>query len=139
LNNRLDELQAAILRVKLKHLDRENEKRKAVANVYLREIKNPAVTLPSTLDCCLPCWHLFVVRVARRDHFIKYLEGHGVGVAIHYPIPPHQQKAYAKWNSCSYPITESIHERCVSLPISPAHTEDDARVVSSAINQYNEV
>ena len=137
-NNRLDELQAAILRVKLPHLDADNEKRRLVANQYLSDLRplSSDLLLPYVADYGTPCWHLFVVRVNGRDRFIEYLKDHGVQAAIHYPVPPHKQPAYAEWNERSYPITEAIHREIVSLPISSVHTHHDAKAVCSVIGQF---
>lgn len=136
LNNRLDELQAAILRVKLKHLDSDNAKRQIVADTYLNRIANSKLVLPFVPSGIDPCWHLFVVRVEEREKFINHLKGHDILVSIHYPIPPHQQRAYSEWNSSSFPITEAIHRTCVSLPISPVHSDTDVMQVCDAINLY---
>jgi dTDP-4-amino-4,6-dideoxygalactose transaminase len=136
LNNRLDELQAAILRVKLKHLDSDNAKRRKVSDVYLNTIEHSRVKLPQVLNDCVPCWHLFIVRVPDRVHFIDYLKQQGVFSSIHYPVPPHKQPAYSEWSDRSYPVTEAIHDECVSLPISPAHAPKDGTFVSSIINNY---
>ena len=135
-NNRLDELQAAVLRVKLKHLDSDNSKRAGVAEVYLKTIDHPEVLLPQILNCCQSCWHLFVVRVQSRARFINYLKDNGIGSSIHYPIPPHRQPAYSEWIGRSYLITEAVHRECVSLPISPAHSREDASHASKIINDY---
>lgn len=135
-NNRLDELQAAILRVKLPFIDQDNAARKAVADVYLSEINNPAVTLPFVASYGQPCWHLFVVRVKERDRLISFLKNRGISTAIHYPVPPHKQPAYQGLVECTYPITEIIHQEIVSLPISPAHGLVIATLVSSVVNQF---
>jgi dTDP-4-amino-4,6-dideoxygalactose transaminase len=135
-NNRLDELQAAILCVKLPFLDHDNQKRRAVADVYLSQIKNPVVHLPTVADHGRPCWHLFVVRVPNRVHFMATLKEAGANTAIHYPIAPHKQPAYSEWQELSYPITEMIHRDIVSLPISPVHSESDAAYVADLINSY---
>ena len=136
LNNRLDELQAAVLRVKLKYLDRDNARRKSVAEAYLAGIINQDLVLPTVFPNCEPCWHLFVVRTTNRDRVMEYLKENGVGSAIHYPIPPHQQLAYSEWNSISYPITEAIHRECVSLPISPVHDSAEILRVCELLNIY---
>jgi len=137
-NNRLDELQAAILRVKLPHLDSDNEKRRKVANQYLTALQSTAfdVILPHVSSKGVPCWHLFVVRVQERKRFMDYLKERGVQTTIHYPIPPHLQPAYSEWSDCSYPITEAIHREVVSLPISSAHNTEDASFVAEVINAY---
>lgn len=132
-NNRLDELQAALLRVKLPHLDADNKKRCQIAAIYLSNIQNSAVVLPYVADYGDPCWHLFVVRVKERDRFMDYLREHGVNTAIHYPVAPHKQPAYAEWNNRSYPVTEAIHREVVSLPISPAHSVEEAITIAERI------
>jgi dTDP-4-amino-4,6-dideoxygalactose transaminase len=125
-NDRLDEMQAALLRVKLNHIDTDNARRREIAQRYRREIKNPAVRLPSVRageDSHV--WHLFVVRVADRAAFQQRLLDRGVHTAIHYPIAPHHQKAYEKeLGRLRLPLTEAIHREVVSLPISPLMTED---------------
>jgi len=136
LNNRLDELQAAVLRVKLKHLDADNAKRTAVAEMYLNNITNQTLVLPTVLEGNQPCWHLFIVRTGEREKFMDYMKKSGVGMSIHYPIPPHQQVAYSELNSRSFPVTEAIHRTCVSLPISPVHTLTDIAQVCDVIRQY---
>jgi dTDP-4-amino-4,6-dideoxygalactose transaminase len=132
-NNRLDELQAAILRVKLPYLDRDNEQRRAVAETYLREIKHPEIVLPVVAKDGVHCWHLFVVRTKQRDKLMSYLENHGIGTAIHYPVPAHKQPAYREWKDMHLPLTEQIHMEVVSLPISPVHSISEACKVSELI------
>ncbi|ANE55260.1 MULTISPECIES: DegT/DnrJ/EryC1/StrS family aminotransferase [Methylomonas] len=120
-NSRLDELQAAMLRVKLKKLDEWNSKRKAIAQVYLHELKNSALQLPSVPDWANPVWHLFVVRYPLRDQLRQKLQEAGIGTMIHYPTPPHRQTAYEELG-CAIsvlPITERIHREVLSLPIGP--------------------
>jgi dTDP-4-amino-4,6-dideoxygalactose transaminase len=136
-NDRLDEMQAAILRVKLPHLDAENARRRDIASRYLCEIKNPAVRLPSVRDGEEShVWHLFVVRVPDRDAFMRRMLERGVQTSIHYPIAPHQQLAYAKeLGHLSLPLTEAIHCEVVSLPISPVLTDAQIDHVIAAVNQ----
>ncbi|QHI68085.1 DegT/DnrJ/EryC1/StrS family aminotransferase [Tichowtungia aerotolerans] len=136
LNNRLDELQAAILRVKLPYLDQDNAKRKLIADTYLKKIQNPKVSLPIIAEHGTPNWHLFVVMTKDRESFIQHLKANGIQTAIHYPIPPHKQPAYSEWNDRSYPETERIHKECVSLPISPAHTLKEAVFIANIINNF---
>jgi len=136
LNNRLDELQAAVLRVKLKHLDADNAKRTVVAETYLKSITNTALVLPTILEGSQSCWHLFIVRVKNRDGFMVSMKEAGVGTSIHYPIPPHRQLAYPELSSLSLPLTEALHEEVVSLPISPAHTVDAILEVCALVNDY---
>ena len=137
-NDRLDELQAAFLRVKLQHLDADNAHRRAIALRYRNEIKNPAVRLPSVRASeDSHVWHLFVVRVADRAAFQQRLLDQGVHTAIHYPIPPHKQAAYAKeLGHLSFPLTEAIHREVVSLPMSPVMTDTQVSVVVAAVEAY---
>jgi dTDP-4-amino-4,6-dideoxygalactose transaminase len=137
-NDRLDELQAAFLRVKLPHLDADNAHRRAIALRYRDEIKNPAVRLPSVrAEEDSHVWHLFVVRVADRATFQQRLLDQGVHTAIHYPIAPHQQQAYAKQlRGFSLPLTEAIHREVVSLPMSPVMTETQVAAVVAAVAAY---
>lgn len=140
-NSRLDELQAALLRVKLRNLDDETAHRRSVASAYLKGISNPAVTLPlpsSTSHKVYSnhAWHLFVVRTEKRDALQQHLEKEGVKTLIHYPIPPHHQSAYSDWASQSYPLTEKIHDQVLSLPMGPTVTEQDVASVIKAVNSF---
>ncbi len=136
-NDRLDELQAALLRVKLKHIDADNARRREIAQRYRREIENPAVRLPSVRDGeDSHVWHLFVVRVADRAAFQQRLLGRGVNTAIHYPIAPHQQLAYAKeLGHLKLSLTEVIYREVVSIPISPVLNDAQVDHVIAAIHQ----
>ena len=136
-NSRIDELQAAILRIKLRHLDAENDHRRKIAKVYLDKLPQDSLILPKILSESDPCWHLFVVRVKDRGLFVAHLEKEAIKTTVHYPIPPHQQAAYAELNDKSFPLTEEIHRTCVSLPISPAHDLDDIARVCGVVSQYN--
>ena len=135
-NDRLDELQAALLRVKLKHIDADNARRREISARYRREIKNPAVRLPSVhAGEDSHVWHLFVVRVADRAAFQQRLLEKGVHTFIHYPIPPHHQQAYAKeLGHLQLPLTEALHREVVSLPISPVISDEQATFVINSIN-----
>ena len=138
-NSRLDEIQAAWLRVKLPHLDADNARRAEIAVRYCREITNPVVTLPTAIggDRQLSnVWHVFPVRVERRDDFQAYLTEKGVQTVIHYPIPPHRQPAYTEWHGLKLPITEKIHETIISLPISPVMTDGEVSEVIAAVNGW---
>lgn len=135
-NSRLDEIQAAILDVKLKYLDQDNDKRKKVAKLYYEGIKNPAVILPETKDFASNVFHLFPVLTEKRDDLQQYLKSKEIGTVIHYPIPPHKQKCYEAWNGLSFPITERIHNQELSLPMGPAITEEQVRYVIDAINEW---
>lgn len=135
-NSRLDEIQAAFLRVKLKMLDSENEKRRKVANYYLKNINNPLIVLPKVRKQKEHVWHLFIVRVKNRNRFIDYCSKNGIDTMIHYPIPPHKQRAYEEWNNNQYPITERIHNEVVSLPMSPVMTKDEVKKVVEVVNGF---
>lgn len=137
-NSRLDELQAAILRVKLHTLDADNEHRRIIAHYYLKQIQNSKIILPvvENGDDLSHVWHLFVIRTCKRDVLKAYLTEHEIQTHIHYPIPPHKQKAYLEWNKRRLPITEKIHEEVLSLPISPVMTMSQVKRVVDVINQF---
>ncbi|AWX58576.1 DegT/DnrJ/EryC1/StrS family aminotransferase [Brevibacillus brevis] len=136
-NSRLDEIQAAILRIKLRNLDSDNELRKNVAKCYLDNIHNPQVILPNIVrDDRSHVWHLFVVRSKRRDQLRSYLMENGVETLIHYPIPPHKQLAYSDLNHMELTITEEIHKEILSLPISPIMNKEDIEKVIYLVNHF---
>ncbi|WP_333600998.1 DegT/DnrJ/EryC1/StrS family aminotransferase [Flavobacterium sp.] len=135
-NSRLDEMQAAFLNVKLPHLEAANGQRKRIAQRYLSEIKNEKIALPAWDGSQNHVFHLFVIRTINRDQLQNYLKQNDIETLIHYPIPPHQQKAFADWNSLSYPITEKIHQEVLSLPISPVMTKQEVDAVIAILNQY---
>lgn len=135
-NSRLDELQAALLRVKLKHLDFENEVRDTVAQKYLLNINNKEILLPVKSIYGTHVWHLFVVRTKERDRFQKFLDSKGIQTVIHYPVAPHKQTAYQEWNQFQFPISENIHQEVLSLPISPVIKEEEVEGVIAAVNEY---
>ncbi len=135
-NSRLDEIHAAMLLIKLQHLDEENAYRRLIANRYLSEINNKKIIPPTVLDHEAHVWHLFVTRTNDRDAFQKHLSDNGVGSLIHYPIPPHQQPAYKKWNNDSYPITEEIHNTVLSLPLHNALTDEEVTTIIVACNSF---
>ena len=135
-NSRLDEIQAAILDVKLKHLDSDNEKRREIADYYLKNIKNDKIILRNTYEKLANVWHVFPVRTEKRDEFQEYLKQNDIQTLIHYPTPPHKQQAYKEWNNLSYPITEEIHNTIISLPISPVMTDDEVKRVVEVVNAY---
>ena len=134
LNSRLDEIQATVLRVKLKKLDSDNEYRKKIARYYVEHIINPKIILPSVAADHV--WHLFVIRCANRDALQQHLTNESVQTLIHYPIPPHQQGAYQLWNNLSFPATEQIHREVLSLPISPVMKEAEVQRVVAVINAF---
>lgn len=135
-NSRLDELQAAILRIKLKYLDADNAKRREISKYYRENIKNDRVILPQTIDELSHVWHLFVIRTENRDKLSDYLKENGINTMIHYPIPPHKQQAYSEFNHLHLPVTEKIHNEVLSLPISPVLKKEDVEKVVNAINNY---
>ncbi|PLR77840.1 aminotransferase [Bacillus sp. V3-13] len=135
-NSRLDEIQAAILKVKLNYLDRDNEKRREISDYYLNNIRNPKVILPKISNRLQHVWHIFVVRTEQRDEFKQYLADHNIQTVIHYPIPPHKQEAYKEWNHLEYKLTEQIHREVLSIPISPVMTLEEAKTVVEVINNY---
>jgi dTDP-4-amino-4,6-dideoxygalactose transaminase len=136
INSRLDEIQAAILNVKLKFLDEENEKRKQIAKFYMNNIKNSRIFLPKLKDYDSHVWHLFVIMTGQRNNLREYLESNGIQTAIHYPIPPHKQLAYKEWNALSFPITEKIHNEVLSLPMSPVMTMDEIEKITKIVNRW---
>ena len=135
-NSRLDEIQAAMLNVKLNHLDNEIAHRRKVANAYLEDLNNKAIILPTKEHDSAHVWHVFVVRCEHRDELQKYLADNGVQTLIHYPVPPHQQPAYKEWNDRSYPIAESIHVEVLSLPIGPILTLKEIKIVIELCNNF---
>lgn len=135
-NSRLDEIQAAVLNVKLSHLDDDNNKRRYIANYYIKNITNPLIILPKSSDEEMHVWHLFVIRTKNREHLQNYLMKNGIQTLVHYPIPIHKQEAYKEWNNLSLPITEKIHREVLSLPISPIMTEGEIHSVVQVINDY---
>jgi dTDP-4-amino-4,6-dideoxygalactose transaminase len=143
-NSRLDEMQAAFLRVKLKHLNAETMRRREIAISYAKGITNTKTTLPISQNASLfglqnHAFHLFVLRVKNRQKFQDFLTGNGVQTLIHYPIAPHQQKAYQSWSNLSLPVTEAIHSEVVSLPISQAMTEKQVKTVIDTVNSFQEI
>jgi dTDP-4-amino-4,6-dideoxygalactose transaminase len=135
-NSRLDEIQAAVLDVKLRYLDEDNSLRQQIAAYYYGNIKNPMVKLPIRLLDVNNVYHLFPVFCERRDELQQYLKKHGVQTLIHYPVPPHKQECYKEWNSISLPITERIANEELSLPISPVLTIEEAEYVVKLINAF---
>lgn len=136
-NSRMDEVQAAILRVKLRHLDEDNDARKRIAAMYMDGITNPLISLPDRLPEQSNVWHIFPIFCERRDELQKHLLLNGVQTLIHYPIPPHKQQCYSEWNELSLPVTDFIHAQELSLPISQVITNNEAQSVIKAINSFN--
>ena len=135
-NSRLDEIQAAILNVKLKHLDSDIQLRKQVAKRYINEISNPKIKIPNVSDFNEHVFHLFPIFCEQRDALQEYLSKNEIGTNIHYPIPPHKQECYKQWNEINLPITEYIHDHELSLPMSPCLTNEQIDYVISTINNW---
>ena len=135
-NSRLDEIHAAVLDVKLRHLDEDNKHRQKIAKYYYDNINNSLIKLPMRLNDENNVYHIFPVLCERRDALQQYLTENGVQTLIHYPIPPHKQECYKEWNNKSYPITEQIHKEELSLPISPVMEKDDVIKVVDILNKF---
>jgi dTDP-4-amino-4,6-dideoxygalactose transaminase len=137
INSRLDEIQAAFLKVKLPNLANDNQKRRQIAHRYLAEIKNDKIVLPFYDGSTNHVFHLFVIRTEKRTELQNYLKENGIETMIHYPIPPHQQKALQQFNAMSFPITEKIHREVLSLPMSPVLTEEEVSRIIHLLNSFN--
>jgi dTDP-4-amino-4,6-dideoxygalactose transaminase len=144
LNSRLDEIQAAILCIKIKRLDADNQKRRNIAAYYCKHIIHPEIVLPNVNKAPIltdplsqsHVWHLFVIRHKNRDQLQQYLTEQGIQTLIHYPVPPHKQAAYKQWNHLKYPITEQVHNEVLSLPMDPTLSNSDLDKIITAINAY---
>ena len=135
-NSRLDEIQAAILDVKLRHLDDDNRRRQQIAQYYYEHIDNPLITLPDRLPDAQNVYHIFPILCADRDRLQQYLANQDIQTVIHYPIPPHQQECYKEWADISLPITEQIHRQELSIPISQVMNHQESEAVSQALNAF---
>lgn len=135
-NSRMDEIQAAVLSVKLKYLDRENAVRRDNAACYMANVSNVLIKLPTKDYFDNSVFHIFPVMCAGRDRLRSYLADRGVGTDVHYPIPPHRQKCYSEWNSLSYPVTEKIHAEELSLPVNPAVGRDELEYIVKLLNDF---
>lgn len=135
-NSRLDEMQAAILRVKLRHLDTDITARRAVAKTYMDGISNPNITLPDWQSEETHVFHLFVIRNNKRSELQQHLLDHDIQPLVHYPLPPHKQQAYNQWATHSYPTTEMIHNQVLSLPIGPTLSTDDLEKIVKVVNNF---
>lgn len=135
-NSRMDEIQAAVLDVKLKYLDEENSRRRSNALYYIKNISNPYVCVPSESYWSESVFHIFPLMTSQRDRLQSYLKENGVQTDIHYPIPPHLQRAYSQWGRPSLPVTERIHREELSLPVSQVLTEEECKEVTRLINDF---
>ena len=132
-NSRIDEIQAAILNVRLRHLDADNQRRRAVADYYINSVKHSEIILPIPSDSV---YHIFPILCERRDELQQYLKENGVETMIHYPIPPHKQACYKECNDLSFPITERIHRQELSLPCHPTLKKEEADQIVSLLNRF---
>lgn len=138
LNSRMDEIQAAVLCLKLKRLDADNEARRRVAQAYCEGIRNPLITLPTMpAEPSQNVWHVYPIRTPERNHLREYLSREGIETMVHYPLPPHKQQAYGEWNDRTYRISERIHREILSLPMSPVMSDDEVRRVVDVLNSYS--
>ena len=138
LNSRMDEIQAAVLCLKLRRLDEDNEKRRKIAKAYSEGITNPLITLPTMpSESKENVWHIYPIRTPERDRLREYLSREGIETMVHYPVPPHKQEAYSEWNDRTYQISEQIHREILSLPMSPVMTEEEVQRVIEVLNAYN--
>lgn len=135
-NSRLDEMQAAFLDVKLKHLDDEIIARRVIANYYIENIKNDLLKIPVVISQESHVWHLFVIRCSTRDNLQQYLKNNGIQTIIHYPTPPHKQKAYSEYNNIQLPLTAKLHEEVLSIPMDPTMSKIDIEKVVNILNLY---
>lgn len=135
-NSRLDELQAAVLSVKLKYLDEDNARRRAIAFYYIDKVKNPRLRLPGTEYCADSVHHIFPVLCEKRDELQQYLSVNGVQTMIHYPIPPHKQSCYSEYSTLNLPVTERIHREELSIPLNPTLSGNDIETIISLLNNF---
>ncbi len=137
-NSRLDEIQSSILRIKLKHIDEENTRRREIARIYLSQINNKEIILPVVKDFESNVFHIFPVRCSHRDRLQQYLMENGIETLIHYPVPPHRQECFRNRHFGSFPITEKIHAEVLSLPMSPILTDKEVNLISEIITKFSE-
>jgi len=135
INSRMDELQAAILSVKLNYLEQENARRKEIARYYRQHVFNPLITLPAVTEAD-NVWHVFPVLCSERDRLQQFLSAKGIQTMIHYPIAPHQQACYREWNGLSFPITERIHRQELSIPCNQTLTAEEVERIATALNAF---
>jgi len=136
-NSRLDEIQAAFLSLKLKNLEKDTIDRNEIASFYNKEINNQNIVTPNIFDQIRSAWHLYVVRHPHRDNLRLFLEKNGIHTLIHYPIPPHKQRAYEEWNDYTYPITELIHNEVLSIPLRPGLKKSEQEFIVQKLNEFS--
>ena len=132
----MDEIQAAVLRVKLRRLDEDNACRRAIALRYIAEINNPSVRLPKVDDVSAHVFHVFPLMCGKRDKLQEYLSSCDIQTQIHYPQPPHKQECYAQWNALSLPVAERLSAEELSLPLHPLLTDEDVDEIVAAVNAF---
>ena len=135
-NSRLDEIQAGILDIKLKYLDKDNSRRQMISKYYRENIKNEKIILPETYDEKAHVWHIFAIRTQNRNKLQEYLKDNDIQTLIHYPTPPHKQGAYKEWENKNYPISEEIHRTVLSLPMSPVLEDCEIEKIVEVVNEY---
>ena len=135
-NSRLGEIQASILDIKLRYLDSDNTKRRKISKIYRENIKNPLIILPDTYNEKAHVWHLFVIRTDKRDKLISYLSDNGIETAIHYPIPPYKQECLKKYSNLNLPVSDSLHNTVLSIPMSPCLTDLEIEYIIDKLNQF---
>ena len=135
-NSRLDEIQAAALLVKLPFLESENIRRREIATRYFSGISNPLISLPPSDAGSAHVYHIFAVHTPYRDQLQRFLLDQGIETLIHYPVPPHRQEAYSEWSHLSFPVTEMLHDRELSIPLNPAMTDSQVDQVIAALNSF---
>jgi len=135
-NSRLDDVQAALLRVKLPFLKQDNKRRQEIAHRYIAEISNPKIKLPTIINKKGHVFHLFVIQISNREAMIAHLTKHKVGYLIHYPVPPHQQEALGEFSNLNFPITEKIHQQVLSIPVSPVLNNNEVQKIIEVLNSF---
>jgi len=135
-NSRIDEVQALILNLKLANIKRDNAKRKNIANFYIKNIKNPKLKLPMVAENTSHVWHLFTIRTKNRKSLVNHLNKNNISSMVHYPIPPHKQKAYKEYNDLKFPITELIHKEIISIPASIILKKNELKKIVDILNRY---
>ncbi|NND09694.1 MAG: aminotransferase, partial [Flavobacteriaceae bacterium] len=136
MNSRLDEIQAMFLNIKLRSLDDDNKRRREIAKMYLKGISNPRISLPFYNGSKDHVFHVFIIETDNREELLKFLKKRNIECSIHYPRPPHKQKAFLEYAQLELPITEKIHERVISLPMSPVLQNEEVQFVIDALNNY---
>ena len=136
INSRMDEVQAAVLRVKLRRLDEDNARRRAIALRYINEINNPSVRLPQVVDITAHVFHIFPLMCGERDRLQQHLADSGIQTQIHYPLPPHKQQCYSQWDSLSLPVAERLSAEELSLPLHPLLTDEEVTEIISSVNSF---